>query len=157
MSGLLQRDPDFAPVRAAASGAAAAMAYLGAMYVDMAVTGSGSDDLLLVGLPLSRDPRRAGLLGFLGHTSFGIVMGLVYGAFGRRRLGGPNWARGMEMMMVENTALWPLTIPGDRLHPGIRDGQIPPLNRPVPFAQQIFRHLVFGVVLGIFYGKGKHS
>jgi hypothetical protein len=157
MPGLLQRDPDFAPLRAAVSGATAALAYLGAMYIDMAVTGSGSDDLLLVGLPLSRDPQRARLLGFFGHTGVGIVVGLVYGAFGRRRLAGPDWVRGMEMLMIENTALWPLTFPADRLHPGIRDGQIPPLNRPVPFAQQVFRHLVFGALLGLLYGKGKRS
>jgi hypothetical protein len=153
----LHYDPDFAPARAAIAGATAALVYLGAMYADMAVTGSASDDLLLVGRPLSNDPRRARLLGFLGHTTFGIIMGLIYGAFGRRRLAGPGWARGMQMMLVENTVLWPLTIPGDRLHPGIRDGQIPPLNRPVPFAQQVFRHLVFGTVLGLLYGKGKHA
>jgi hypothetical protein len=157
MPELLRLDPDFSPMRAVASGAAAALTYLGAMYVDMAVTGSGSDDLLLVGLPLSRDPQRARLLGFLGHTGFGIVVGLVYGALGRRRLRGPNWARGAEMLMVENTALWPLTFPADRLHPGIRAGQIPPLNRPVPVAQQILRHLVFGIVLGLLYGKGRRS
>ncbi len=157
MPGLLEPDPDFSPNRAALSGATAALAYLGAMYVDMAVTGSASDDLLLVGRPLSKDPTRARLLGFLGHTTFGMIMGLIYGAFGRRRLGGPTWARGMQMMLVENTVLWPLTIPGDRLHPGIRAGEIPPLNRPIPFAQQVFRHLVFGAVLGWLYGKGRQD
>ncbi len=148
-------DPDFAPMRAGVSGAAAALAYLGVMYADIAVTGSRSDDLLMLGRPVTTDPRRARLLGLAAHTSFGTLLGLLYGGLFWRRFPGPNWARGTLMLLVENALLWPLTSPVDRFHPSMRNGELPYLNRPVPFAQQVGRHIGFGFVLGCVYGNGK--
>jgi len=145
-------DPDLVPFRAAAAGAVAAFAYLATMYVDMAVTGSQSDDLLMIGRPLSGDPKRARLLGLAAHTGFGATMGLIYGGLARRRLPGPNWARGIALMMAENTILWPLTFVIDRTNPAMVGGEIPRLNAPLPFAQQIVRHIAFGAVLGELYG-----
>lgn len=145
-------DPDLAPMRAAASGAVAAFAYLATMYVDIALTGSQSDDLLMIGRPLSSDPRRARLLGLAAHTGFGTTMGLVYGGLARKWLPGPNWARGIVLMLAENTILWPLTLVIDRTNPAMTGGEIPRLNAPLPFAQQIVRHIAFGAVLGVLYG-----
>jgi len=145
-------DPDLAPMRAVAAGAVAAFAYLATMYVDIAVTGSQSDDLLMIGRPLSGDPMRARMLGLAAHTGFGATMGLVYGGWARRRLPGPNWARGIALMMAENTILWPLTFVIDRTNPAMLRGEIPRLNAPLPFAQQIIRHIAFGAVLGELYG-----
>lgn len=147
-------DPRFDPLRAAAAGAAASLVYLGVMYADMAITGSPSDDLLLVGRPLAADAGRARLLGFLGHMGFGTGMGLLYGGAVQRRLSGPSYVRGVTMMLAENALLWPLTFVADRFHPAMRDGQIPRLNAPIPCAQQIVRHVAFGAVLGSLYGAG---
>jgi hypothetical protein len=148
-------DPDFDAKRAIAAGTLAGLAYLGCMYVDMAITGSRSDDLLMIGRPLSAEPGRARMLGLPAHLSFGAVVGLVYAGYGRRRLSGSNRLRGIKMLLVENTVLWPLAIVADRYHPSMRDGELPRLNTPVPFAQQWARHIVFGYVLGVIYGDGK--
>lgn len=148
-------DPSFAPVRAGAAGALASFAYLGVMYLDMTLTHSPSDDLLMLGRPLTADPKKARLLGLLAHTGFGTTLGLVYGGLVRRRLPGPRWARGVTMLLAENTLLWPLTFLADRYHPAMRNGELPHLNSPVPLAQQIVRHIGFGAALGMLYGTGK--
>lgn len=152
---LPELDPDFDPVRAAHAGMLAAFAYLGVMYADMAVSGSRSDDLLMLGRPFTTDPRRAKLLGLSAHTAFGAFMGLLFGGLVRRRLWGPSWARGITMMLCENTVLWPLTFVADRFHPSMRGGELPRLNTPVPFIQQVVRHVGFGVVMGWLYGRGR--
>ena len=80
-------------------------------------------------------------------------MGLVYGGYVRRRLYGPDWARGIQMMLIENTMLWPLTVPTDRYHPAMKRGELPKLNTPIPAVQQVIRHVGFGAVMGWLYGK----
>jgi hypothetical protein len=149
-------DPNFNAVRAGTAGAAAAMVYLGVMAGDMRLTGSNSDDLLMLGGVFTADERRARLLGVIPHTSFACMLGLLYGAVFRRRLRGPNWARGVTMTLAENLLLWPLTPLVDRFHPWMRSGALPKLNSPVPFLQQLDRHLVFGAVLGYLYGRGEN-
>jgi hypothetical protein len=94
------------------------------------------------------------VLGLLAHTGFGTTLGLAYGALGRRALPGPNWARGVLMLMAENAALWPLAVVADRVHPSMRSGELPRLNTPIPFAQQLIRHVAFGAALGVLYGNG---
>jgi hypothetical protein len=152
-----QADDTLAPGRAAASGAVAAVVYLVVMYADMAVTHSPSDDLLMLGRPLTANPRLARLLGLPTHLGFGVAVGLAYGAYGHRRLRGPNWLRGASMLMLENTVLWPASLAADRWHPAMRSGELPRLNTPVPFAQQIARHLAFGAALGLLYADGRPS
>lgn len=147
-------DPTFDPPRAAAAGAVAAMVYLGVMYLDMALTGSPSDDLLMLGRPLTVNRTAARLLGLAAHTSFGTTLGLAYGALGRRALPGPDWARGVLLLLAENALLWPLAVLADRAHPSMRSGELPRLNTPVPFAQQVARHVAFGAALGALYGNG---
>ncbi|HEY8284080.1 MAG TPA: hypothetical protein VIJ28_06815 [Chloroflexota bacterium] len=148
-------DSDFDAERAVRAGGLAALVYLGVMYVDMAITGSPSDDLLMLGRTVTADPRRARIVGFLAHTGFSITLSLAYASYTRRRLLGPAWARGLTMLMAENTLLWPLTWLVDRRHPAMRAGDLPKLNRPLPMAQQVVRHIAFGVALGLLYGEGK--
>jgi len=148
-------DPDFDPARATVAGALAAFGYLGVMYADIAISGSPSDDLLMLGRALTAGRRRALLLGLLAHTGFGTAMGLLYGGMVRRRLRGAGWSRGMQMLLIENTLLWPLTFLADRFHPSMRSGELPRMNTPVPIAQQIVRHIAFGGLMGLLYGKGK--
>ena len=59
------------------------------------------------------------------------------------------------MLMAENTLLWPLVWVVDRRHPAMRAGELPKMNRPLPMAQQVVRHLAFGLTLGVLYGEGK--
>ncbi|HVA90714.1 MAG TPA: DUF6789 family protein [Chloroflexota bacterium] len=148
-------DPSFAGTRAIGAGAISALAYLGVMYADMALTGSPSNDLLMLGRVATSDQRRAICLGFVAHTGFGISLSLIYAAYGRRALPGPPWARGLAILMAENTLLWPLAVAADRLHPAMRAGELPLLNRPVSIGQQVARHIAFGLALGLLYGEGK--
>jgi len=153
----LSLDADFDAARAIRAGGNAALVYLGVMYVDMAVTRSPSNDLLLLGRMVTVDRRRARMIGFLAHMGFGITLSLAYAGYARRRLPGPAWARGVAMLMGENTLLWPLVWVVDRRHPAMRSGELPKLNRPIPMAQQIVRHVAFGVTLGLLYGEGRRK
>lgn len=147
-------DESFDPRRAAGAGLVAAAAYVLEMYADIAISGSQSDDLLMLGRPLTGDAKLARVIGASLHFGFGTAVGLAYGAFGRQRLGGAAWWRGVKMLMIENAALWPLAVLTDRYHPAMRSGELPRLNTPVPFAQQLARHVAFGYVLGVVYGDG---
>jgi hypothetical protein len=151
--------PDAAmdPVRAVYAGTGAAFAYLLVMYADMSLTRSPSDDLLLLGRPFTSSRRTARLIGLPLHCCFGVGVALLYAAYGHRRLRGPDWLRGLTMLAVENTVLWPATFLGDRVHPAIVSGELPRLNAPVPAAQQVARHAAFGLVLGLIYGEGRRA
>ncbi|HWE61726.1 MAG TPA: DUF6789 family protein [Chloroflexota bacterium] len=150
----LDLDPTFSPSRAVMAGATAAVAYVGIMYADMAITGSPTNELLMLGRPLTADRTKALLVGLAAHMGVGTAMGVIYGAVGRRRLPGPDWARGVLMMLMENTILWPAALVIDRVHPSMRSGELPRLNTPVSVAQQIARHSGFGAVMGALYGDG---
>lgn len=153
----LRLDPTLSSVQALRDGVLAALAYLGVMYADMFITGSRSDDLLMLGRPITDNRVQARILGLFAHCGFGGCMGMLYAAIGRRRLRGPSWVRGVQMMLIENTVLWPLSFVADRYHPSMRSGELPRLNTPIPFLQQIVRHIAFGAVLGWLYGKGNSS
>lgn len=152
---ILAPDADLDIGKAAYSGASAALAYLLVMYADMAITRSPSDDLLMLGRPFTANRSAARLIGVPMHVGFGTFVGLVYGGYGRCRLRGPNWLRGITMLAIENTVLWPTAIAADRVHPSMVSGELPKLNTPVPFAQQLARHAAFGLVLGMLYGNGR--
>jgi hypothetical protein len=74
------------------------------------------------------------------------VFGAAYATVAPR-LPLPSWARGPVAALGEHALTWPLTVLTDRLHPA-RD-ELPKLtgNRRA-FAQAMWRHLLFGIVLG---------
>ena len=75
-----------------------------------------------------------------------------------RRLPGPPWLRGVLFTMIENALLWGAIPLFDRFHPSIRAGQLPKMNRPIPFLQQVLRHIAYGAALGIVYEwRTKHK
>ena len=52
--------------------------------------------------------------------------------------------------LVEHLVTYPLTLLTDRFHPARGAPELPPMSRSGrAFAQATFRHLVFGVVLGV--------
>ena len=52
--------------------------------------------------------------------------------------------------MVEHVVTYPLTLLTDRFHPARGAPELPPMARSGrAFAQATFRHLLFGVVLGV--------
>ncbi len=148
----------FLEPQAALAGAVAAVAYAAEMYADIAVTGYRFDDVQLVESAMRGQTARVPWLGMAIHLANGAGLGLVYNGVIRPRLRGPGWARGIVFGLLFLGTVWPLTPLVDRAHPLIRRGALPKLARPVPFAQNLARHLVFGAVLGALCGApDQHS
>lgn len=134
--------------RAVEAGFAASAAYLVANELDIHICRSPQRDLMLQGrlLPILRPIWP--LAGLVLHAGFGFTLALLY-AVVRDRLPGPAWLRGALWANLENAILWPLTPLIDRYHPAVQDGTMPRLATWTALAQAIWRHLVFGVVLGL--------
>ncbi len=141
---------------AALAGAAGSGAYLAEMAIDLPLLACPTNDLLLLGGFVTRDPRIWPLLGGALHFANGIALAQVYAAV-QHRLPGPAWARGILFTLIENTAFWAAVPLLDRYHPAIREGKLPRMNRPVPFLQQVLRHIAYGAALGFVYGNGKRQ
>lgn len=150
---MFDRDAGYDARRATVAGAAASAAYLAAMAVDLPLLRCPTNDLLLLGGLISRDPRVWPVVGTAMHFTNGVALAQVYGAV-ERRLPGPPWLRGVAFTLAENTLLWSLVPLFDRYHPAIRAGELPKMNRPIPFAQQVIRHIAYGAVLGAVYAWG---
>ena len=141
---------------AAIAGAAGAGAYLAEMAIDLPLLDCPTDDLLLLGGLVTRDPRIWPILGGAMHFANGVALAQVYATV-QDRLPGPPWARGILFTLIENTVFWGIVPLFDRYHPAIREGKLPKMNRPVPFLQQVLRHIAYGAVLGVVYGRGRGS
>ena len=141
------------PARAAWAGAVASAAYAAEMYVDMAVTGSAFDDVQLVESVIRGHKSRVPWLGMAIHLINGAMLAQIYAGIVRPLLRGPSWVRGLAFGVLFLASVWPLTPLVDRIHPQIKRGAMPKLAAPVPFGQNVARHLVFGLVLGWLCGK----
>jgi len=142
-------------VAGAGAGLVAGLAYLAAQALDLRLLRTRADDLAIHGRLLSADPRRWRPAGALLHLGFGAVLGAVYAGRPRRRLTGhlPPWAAGVAFLQLENAVLYPLLLPLQRLHPAWSTGLLESYYRPATAAQQVWRHLVFGAVLGALLGR----
>jgi hypothetical protein len=135
---------------AALAGAIASAVYAGEMYLDIALTGYPLDDVqLLEGLLRGRKARFP-VLGMIVHLLNGSALGVVY-AVVKPLLPGPNWLKGLLFGALFLLTVWPLTPLVDRTHPLIRRGELPKLTAPTAFGQNVARHLLFGLVLGLLY------
>ena len=146
--------PSWNPTRAAAAGFAATVAYSIAMEGDMSLTGNRFSDVLfieglLTGKPTS--PERVPVLAWTIHLANGVMLGEVYAAVLKRFLPGPNWLKGAIFGELFIVAAWWLTPLADKHHPMIKSGELPKLANWTSFLQNIVRHLVFGLALGLLY------
>jgi hypothetical protein len=132
------------------AGAAASAVYAGEMYLDIALTGNPLDDLQLLEGALRGRKARFPILGMLVHLLNGSALAVVY-AFVRPLLPGPHWLKGTLFGALFLVAVWPLTLVLDRIHPLIRRGDLPKFDTSIAFGQNIARHLVFGLILGLLY------
>jgi hypothetical protein len=136
-------------------------AYLAAQALDLRLRPARTDDLAIHGRLFSADPRRWRPIGALLHLSFGAFLGALYAGRPRRRLTRPTgptahlppWAAGVLFLQLENALLYPLLALLHRLHPAWRTGLLESYYRPLPAAQQVWRHAVFGAVLGALLGR----
>ena len=134
------------------AGLASGGAYLAAQAIDIATTGNNTDDRMLLGAlaPLDRD--EAVSTGTAMHLVNSIVFAGIFRFVGRDLLTGPMWIRGLTFALIETIALYPLSV-FERFHPAIRDGRLPTYRTPVGFAQQVWRHVALGIVLGLATSK----
>ena len=144
--------PHWQPGKAAVAGIVATAAYSVAMETDKYITGNGFDDVEFIqGLlgDTQATSKRASALAWAFHFINGVLLAEIYAAVVRRFLPGPDWLRGTLFGGGFIIAAWPLTTLADRYHPMIRSGRLPHLATWQAFWQNVLRHLVFGLALGL--------
>ncbi len=142
------------PGRAAAASLAATAAYSVAMETDKYITDNHFNDVTFIEGILNGTGKASGKVTALAwglHFLNGVMLAEVYAALVKRFLPGPNWLKGTIFGGVFIAAVWPLTPIADRYHPMIKSGQLPPLANWTAFWQNVLRHLVFGLTLGLLY------
>lgn len=145
---------DWQPGRAAVAGLAATAAYSVAMQTDKYITGNHFNDVTFIqGLlgDIHASSRGATTLAWGLHFLNGAMLAEVYAAVGKRLLPGPNWLKGTIFGSLFIIAAWPLTPLVDRYHPMVKTGHLPRLASWTSFWQNVLRHLVFGLTLGLLY------
>ena len=133
--------------RSALAGAVAATVWGLAEPLDERLFGSDHSDIALLGKAVTRGPnwRR---LGFALHAVNGVMFGLAYHEV-RARVPIEPRRLALAMALLEHLALWPSAYLVDRFHPALGELGVPPLLRNGrAFAQQTWRHVLFGFVLG---------
>ena len=139
----------------AGAGALAAGAYLAAQGADLRLFANRTDDLAIHGRVFSADPLRWRTIGTVLHCTAGAALGVLYAGPPRRRLTAtlPPWAAGVLFLLAENTVLYPLLAIMHRYHPAWREEVLESYYQPLTAAQQVWRHVVFGIVLGALLGS----
>jgi hypothetical protein len=132
--------------RAAAAGAVAATVWGLLEPFDERLFRSDYRDVAVLG-KLVTGGRGWKAAGFALHAANGAVFGLVFDAV-RRRTRVPPRRLAVALALTENVLLYPLGALVDRKHPRRGEQHLPPLLTPRVFAQETFRHAVFGLVLG---------
>lgn len=148
-------DTGESPQEIAAAGLVAGGAFLGAMWLDNKLSSWQFNDLKLVGQVFTTRSPIWQVQGLAGHFGFSVVMAFLYARYVRARLPGPGWLRGIIFLQIENGVLYPATIVADKVHAGIKSGQLPPMINMKTFKGQVVRHIAFGATLGLLLGRGK--
>jgi hypothetical protein len=132
-------------LRGAVSGAVAACVWALQQPLDKRLLESSYDDVALLGKGVTRGENWYAV-GLALHLQNGALFGAAYANLAPA-LPLPPALRGPAVALTEHFLLWPLGSLSDRLHPARND--LPRLsgNRRA-FYQAIWRHLLFGLVLG---------
>lgn len=123
----------------------------------MSLTGNRFSDVRFIeGLLTGKDhpPRIMHWVAWAIHLLNGALLGEIYAAVLKRFLPGPGWLRGAIFSEAFVVSAWTLTPLADKHHPMITSGELPRLATWTSFWQNIGRHLVFGLALGLLYGEG---
>ena len=132
--------------RGAVAGSIAAALWAAQQPLDKRAFRSRYDDLELLGKAVTRGEGWP-LAGFAIHVGNGALFGAFYAQL-RPLLPGPPVARAVLAAMAENFGTWPLGRYVDRYHPARK--QLAPFSgNHRALAQSTWRHLVFGLVLGV--------
>jgi hypothetical protein len=136
--------------RGALAGMIGAVAMLGAMALDLALTKRKTNELRMLAGLVPGGRKAWPVVGTAMHLVNGGALGALFGRL-HHGLPGPAWMRGIIFGLAENVLLWPAVIVLDRVNPAVKRGDVEPFNRPLPFLQEIFRHAVYGAALGVAY------
>ena len=135
--------------RSALAGAAAATVWAAQEPLDRRVFRTDHSDVALLGKLVTRG-RAWPAAGLAIHAANGALFGVTLAAASRasgrsaRRLAVP-------LAVVENTVLWPVSILTDRFHPAKGEpGVVPIFRSPRAYAQETWRHVLFGLALARF-------
>ena len=147
---------DWRPGEAALAGALATVTYSIAMEGDKFLIGNRFSDVRFIeGMVAGRKrERRFALLAWFIHFLNGVALAEIYAAIFKRFIPGPNWLKGSLFSEIFIISAWGLTPLADKYHPLIKDGEMPELANWKAFYQNLIRHLVFGLTLGLIY-RGK--
>jgi hypothetical protein len=94
-------------------------------------------------------------LAWIIHFLNGAALAELYAAVFKRFLPGPDWLRGAIFGEIFIVSAWWLTPLADKHHPLIKNHELPELANWTSFWQNIVRHLVFGLTLGLLYKDNK--
>ena len=83
------------------------------------------------------------------------LLALVLLAAGCEDSGQASARHAVALALTENVVLYPLAILVDRKHPRHGERHLPPLWSRRVFAQETFRHALFGLVLGSLVGSAR--
>jgi len=124
------------------------LAFYVAAYVDMAITGVPLDISVVLGQLIAGEHESAYIIGNVAHIANGIGLTLFFGyvflPISTRVMKGRIWLHGIIFgIIVTATTVWLGLLPA--LGAGIAGLNIAP---EVP-AMTMFRHIVFGLVIGI--------
>ena len=130
------------------AGLVGTFAFYIAAYVDIAITGVPLDISVVLGQLVAGEHESSLIIGNLFHIVNGIVLTLFFGyvflPISTRVMKGRIWLHGIIFgIIVTATAVWLWMLPA--LGAGIAGLNIAP---EVP-AMTMFRHIVFGVVIGL--------
>jgi len=141
------------PGHAAIAGAVATLVYSIAMEGDRFLTGNYFSDIRFIEGVLAGEKRekRFTILAWTIHLLTGIALAEIYAGMMKRFLPGPNWLKGAIFGEIFIVSLWWLTPLADKHHPLIKNGEMPKLANWSSFAQNLARHLAFGLTLGLLY------
>lgn len=147
--------PNWRPGSAALAGLLATLAYSVAMEWDKYLIGNHFHDVRFIEgmLPAQNEEaqRRGWLLAWLIHLFNGVALAEIYAATLKRWLPGPDWLKGILFGEVFIAGAWTLTPLADKYHPLIKKGAMPKLATWKSFLQNLLRHLIFGLALGLLY------
>jgi hypothetical protein len=133
--------------KSTAAGAVAALLWGAVEPLDMRLFRYDYSDVAVLGKTFTRG-KAWRPVGFAIHTLNGALFGLAFHETSRR-LPFEQRRLALGMALAEHLALFPLGFLVDRYHPARSEPGVPRLLHPRAFAQATFRHVLFGVVLGL--------
>jgi len=151
MQKLLRKE--WEPGRAAWAGLVATIVYSIAMEGDKYFVGNRFSDVRFIEGLINGEKRstRSSIMAWSIHLLNGVALAEIYAAVGKRFLPGPDWLKGSIFGEIFIVSAWWLTPLADKYHPLIKNGEQPKLFTWKAFAQNVVRHLAFGLTLGLLY------